>query len=314
MDTGEMSIEKILAILKTRRSGGGAFDQGPFKLPGSGNGAMLHSLSRSPFKNVHRRGSSSQSPPPNGVAATMGDQLESMEDDPPIPLQRAAMNGHGAGLLEDRTDPNNNEASFVPSKETALVVINGNGPVKASNGARMGSGCGSEAGKQEGKTVTLSLEQIESARELGITMRCLSRWLECRDHFSKLRNGRKSFEAGDALRELLSFRLEAIDYAQKEGRLYAASIFRVTLSELHEWTGRRDSYVRALSGKGCIDPRAFAIVDSSSELLLHEREELARAQAIAHRVGIDLGQANRFIQQLYSSARTTFAAGNGTAS
>lgn len=79
---------------------------------------------------------------------------------------------------------------------------------------------------------------------------------------------------------------------------------RVTLSELHEWSGRREAYVRALSGRTCSDPQALAVVDGS-DWFLREREELARAQAIAHRVGIDLGQANRFIQQLYSSGGST---------
>lgn len=77
---------------------------------------------------------------------------------------------------------------------------------------------------------------------------------------------------------------------------------RVTLSELHEWTGRKESYVRFLNKCNKADPRALAVIDVSSEFLFRESEELARAQAIAHRVGIDLVQANRFIQQLYMSA------------
>ena len=50
--------------------------------------------------------------------------------------------------------------------------------------------------------------------------------MECRKHFVKLRKGRLAGAKGDSLKEILMFRLEAVDYAQKEGRVFAASVFR----------------------------------------------------------------------------------------
>ncbi|XP_022662685.1 uncharacterized protein LOC111261528 isoform X1 [Varroa jacobsoni] len=267
---------------RTRRSGGAAFESHTFRFPSNGN--SLHSVSRSPFKNAVRHGSPSGSPLAYGIPATMGDQLESMEDDQPMPSQCSSINGNN-NSMDNQTDSNNNDASFSTSKDSSLTFVNGNGHIKENQIAKIGTANDVEVKELNNKTMTLSLAQIETARELGITMRCLSRWLECRDHFLKLRNGRTSILSGDALRELLNFRLEATDYAQKEGRLYAASIFRVTLSELHEWSGRREAYVRALSGRTCSDPQALAVVDGS-DWFLREREELARAQAIAHRAYI----------------------------
>ena len=74
---------------------------------------------------------------------------------------------------------------------------------------------------------------------------------------------------------------------------------RVTLSELNEWTNRRDSYMRALLG-GSTESLALVALDKVSDLL-YENEGIARAQAIAQRLGLDLKLANQFIQQLYSS-------------
>lgn len=119
-----------------------------------------------------RHGSPSGSPLAYGIPATMGDQLESMEDDQPMPSQCSSINGNN-NSMDNQTDSNNNDASFSTSKDSSLTFVNGNGHIKENQIAKIGTANDVEVKELNNKTMTLSLAQIETARELGITMRLI---------------------------------------------------------------------------------------------------------------------------------------------
>ncbi|XP_003748422.1 uncharacterized protein LOC100903860 [Galendromus occidentalis] len=315
LDTGEMGMDTIVSILKVALTAGSKVASIQFNIPRTTiatwitrnsledlvKGCVRSSVTARRSDPTPAQKQTPTLPMTNGNTSPITERsarafqrnlsLEKSRTPSPTPVMT---NGDALEMDELLMDANNNDSTVTSKEEpsNAKVEEQINGTVSCKKQFNGDS-------DDNSAYVKLSVDQIETAKEIGISMRCLSRWLECRKHFVKLRKNRLAGAKGDSLKEILMFRLEAVDYAQKEGRVFAASVFRVTLGELNEWTNRRDSYMRALLG-GSSESLALVALDKVSDLL-YENEGIARAQAIAERLGLDLKLANQFIQQLYAS-------------